>query len=163
MTDEPGTDCTNSHFDSQSDSPLPFWAPTRAARLVRKHNRRAEKRGLPATLTPAQWQRRIAETGGKCYFCGAEAESLEHRVPMHWGGGTTYQNCVPCCIHCNEIRNYVGQAVLVLDSPVVADLLPPLTGLKVTFAMSMSRSTKIMIALAASLIILFAAFLIVAM
>lgn len=92
--------------------------------LVNKHNRRAIKRGLPGTLTIQQWEQRVNETNDRCTFCGGPNESIEHVKPLHWGeAGNTYANCVPCCIRCNELRNYVGQAVLVWDSPIVADLV----------------------------------------
>ena len=160
MTNRPGTDCTNSQIDQQLNLPLPFWAPSRAKRIVWKHNRRAGKRGLPATLTAEQWQARIAETGGKCYFCPGSAESMEHVVPMHRGGGTTYENCVPCCIKCNEIRNYVGHAALVLDNPIVADLLPRKSN---NFEVSMMRSTRILIVLSLSLLFMFISFMVMVM
>lgn len=93
-------------------------------KLVNKHNRRALARGLPGTLTIQQWEARVNQANDRCTFCGGPNESIEHVKPLHWGeAGNTYANCVPCCIRCNEIRNYVGQAVLVWDSPIVADLM----------------------------------------
>ena len=120
LNTQPGTQCTT--------FPIQFQLSARVAsnfvNLVRKHNRRAQARGLPGTLTIQQWEKRVNETNDRCTFCGGPNESIEHLKPLHWGeAGNTYENCVPCCIRCNELRNYVGQAVLVWGSPIVADLL----------------------------------------
>lgn len=46
----------------------------------------------------------------KCFYCslqmtsGDERLSLEHKVPLAFGGKNTYSNLTTCCISCNRRR-----------------------------------------------------------
>jgi hypothetical protein len=77
---------------------------------VKNSNRRAENLGLPATLTEDEWQKTMDHFGGKCAYCKtAEADIIEHFVPLARGGGTTPGNCLPACGPCNtEKSNLAG-------------------------------------------------------
>lgn len=93
---------------------------------------RAEKRGLPATLTPEQWGRILYQHNFNCHFCNAPFETIEHVVSLGAGGGTTAQNCVPCCDPCNQKRSRCEQIVRnlipYLTDEHVQDLLIPIRG-----------------------------------
>lgn len=39
---------------------------------------------------------------GKCQYCGKTAENIDHVIPRSRGGGTTWENCVAACKHCNS-------------------------------------------------------------
>ncbi len=39
--------------------------------------------------------------GGRCQYCAAPAESLDHVVPKSRGGEHTWDNVVACCRRCN--------------------------------------------------------------
>lgn len=93
-------------------------------RCIQTHLSRARSRGLPATLTVEEWERRLTETQGACYFCGSvERLEVEHIVPIAQGGGTTYENCVPACRDCNkERRNNLLYGLYTVDSDVEAVL-----------------------------------------
>lgn len=124
MTNEPERDCTDPHVQDQPVYLLPGRTLTSVESLVRRHNKRARARGLPATLTVAQWYRRMAESGCTCTFCGGPYESLEHITPLNMNlEGTTYENVTTACFACNEYRNIVGRALPYLNNPIVQDLL----------------------------------------
>lgn len=38
---------------------------------------------------------------GVCQYCGKAAENIDHVIPRSRGGGTTWENCVSACKHCN--------------------------------------------------------------
>lgn len=64
---------------------------------------RAQRRGVPATLTLTEWLRTTADFHSRCAYCGgADASVMEHFVPVGLGGGTTAGNCLPSCEPCNE-------------------------------------------------------------
>ena len=103
---------------------------SREGRRVAKHTRRARKQGLAGTLTDEEWLAVLEKHGWSCAFCGGPFESLEHRVPLHQGGGTTAQNCVPACISCNDLRDWVYRGIAGVEIAretnrlhVIADLL----------------------------------------
>ena len=63
---------------------------------------RAEKEGLPATLTLEEWLQTLADFNGLCAYCLERPfEHLEHFIPIDAGGGTTVGNCIPSCGKCN--------------------------------------------------------------
>lgn len=47
---------------------------------------------------------RIAFYGGKCAYCGGEADSVDHRIPLSRGGAHWPSNIVPCCRRCNSAK-----------------------------------------------------------
>jgi len=70
--------------------------------------RRAQKAGLPATLTKEQWTEICAEWRQRCAYCGIQESKLpevlhqERIVPASQGGGYTASNVVPACRSCNS-------------------------------------------------------------
>lgn len=67
-----------------------------------QQRRRANKRGLPNTLTNDQWEAALNYWDQKCAVCGASANMWVVLSPDHWhpiskGGGTTADNIVPLC------------------------------------------------------------------
>ena len=70
-----------------------------------QHRRRAEKFGLPATLTMEEWQSTTEYFEGRCAYCQEKPwQVLEHFIPIALGGGTTVDNCVPACRSCNNAK-----------------------------------------------------------
>lgn len=43
--------------------------------------------------------------GWVCAWCGGPGSTLDHVIPVCWGGRTTLQNCVIACRACNHSRN----------------------------------------------------------
>lgn len=73
----------------------------REARRVYGNIYRTKQGGLVSDLTLKEWLQVIHEHDGKCFYCGAEFQELDHVVPVTKGGGTTKSNCVPACKRCN--------------------------------------------------------------
>lgn len=44
----------------------------------------------------------FARDGGRCQYCGAAAESLDHVIPRSKGGPHTWENVVAACRRCNS-------------------------------------------------------------
>lgn len=43
--------------------------------------------------------------GWTCAWCGGPGSTLDHVIPVCWGGRTTLDNCVIACRACNHSRN----------------------------------------------------------
>ena len=43
--------------------------------------------------------------GWRCGWCGEAGTTLDHVIPLCWGGQTTLDNCVIACRACNHSRN----------------------------------------------------------
>jgi 5-methylcytosine-specific restriction endonuclease McrA len=67
---------------------------------------RAQDAGLPATLTIGQWLKTLDHFQWQCVYCQAQAVEgyigLDHYLPLCLGGGSTSDNCVPCCQECGR-------------------------------------------------------------
>lgn len=70
--------------------------------IVQNNNRRARLAGTDHNLTHDEWFAILKLFDWKCAYCGGEYESLDHVVAISNGGGTTAENCVPCCKKCNS-------------------------------------------------------------
>ncbi|MEX2658592.1 MAG: HNH endonuclease [Acidimicrobiales bacterium] len=46
----------------------------------------------------------FARDGGRCQYCGAAAESIDHVVPRAKGGSHTWENVVAACRPCNTAK-----------------------------------------------------------
>lgn len=85
-----------------------------------KRRRRARVKGLPDTLTLAQWEQILTVYEYSCAYCGISNVPLEreHKTPASRGGGFTAENIIPACGECNrrkqtmtdeEFRTYLIQ------------------------------------------------------
>jgi 5-methylcytosine-specific restriction endonuclease McrA len=67
---------------------------------------RAQDAGLPATLTIGQWLKTLDHFRWQCAYCQAQAVEgyigLDHYLPLCLEGGSTPDNCVPCCQECGR-------------------------------------------------------------
>lgn len=82
-----------------------------AALQVKHNRRRAEKLGLPATLTVQQWLTIINDFDWKCAYCLVKQyRVLEHFIPVNLNGGTTPDNVLPACGSCNCIKSFYHPA-----------------------------------------------------
>lgn len=43
--------------------------------------------------------------GYSCAWCGGPGSTLDHVIPVSWGGQTSMDNCVVACRACNHSRN----------------------------------------------------------
>ena len=46
----------------------------------------------------------FARDGGRCQYCGAPAESIDHVIPRAKGGTHTWENVVAACQPCNTAK-----------------------------------------------------------
>jgi 5-methylcytosine-specific restriction endonuclease McrA len=71
-------------------------------RLAEQRNKDM-RRGLPATLTLADWRRALEYFQNRCAYCGNQPERFhkEHFIPAVLGGGLTPDNIVAACPRCN--------------------------------------------------------------
>jgi len=69
---------------------------------VSRNNKRARKKGKIGNLTTEGYIKNVEFYEGKCCYCDEDGTSLEHLNPLFLKGGTTQDNCVPCCIPCNS-------------------------------------------------------------
>jgi hypothetical protein len=77
--------------------------PEKARNLRRavKAMRRARQRGAPGSTTRRQLQARWDFYGGKCWLCGAEANTVDHLIALARGGSNWPANLRPACLTCN--------------------------------------------------------------
>ena len=68
--------------------------------------RSLQKNAAGADYTTAQHIRwRIDLYGGRCYYCGAEADTIDHRIPLVRGGSHWPASLVPACRSCNSRKH----------------------------------------------------------
>ena len=72
-----------------------------------RHRRIARIRGLPHTLTAAEWRRTLDHFVYRCAYCGKECDPLQqdHFIPVAKGGSYTKDNIIPACSTCNNGKN----------------------------------------------------------
>ena len=72
-------------------------------RMARRQHAHSRKRGVRPI--PAEGQELILEDfNGACAYCGSEATTWDHIVPVVQGGQTTPGNIVPVCATCNSSK-----------------------------------------------------------
>jgi len=76
----------------------------RRAQSQLRRARLARAAGVDYT-TPEKLSARIAYYGSRCYYCGGEAGTLDHRIPLARGGSHFPANFVPACVSCNASKN----------------------------------------------------------
>lgn len=46
----------------------------------------------------------VVSTGNQCVYCGRNANTVDHIIPISKGGKNEYDNLVPCCKSCNSSK-----------------------------------------------------------
>jgi len=46
----------------------------------------------------------VVSTGNQCVYCGRNANTVDHIIPISKGGKDEYDNLVPCCKSCNSSK-----------------------------------------------------------
>jgi hypothetical protein len=52
-----------------------------------------------------RWHRCIWKSGGKCWFCGGPAETVDHAKPRSRKGTNKDDNLLPACFTCNNLKS----------------------------------------------------------
>jgi 5-methylcytosine-specific restriction endonuclease McrA len=77
----------------------------RIQRTISRHNVRARKVGLIASLTSAQWIYILQQSGGYCHYCKEYEPPIQltpdHVIPIGKGGANSLENVVAACLFCN--------------------------------------------------------------
>lgn len=47
-------------------------------------------------------RKRILAQDNACFYCGQEATTIDHVIPISKGGISSIDNCVPACNRCNS-------------------------------------------------------------
>ena len=71
------------------------------------------------------WKQTILDkTGGFCFYCGTEltleSVTVDHIIPILYGGGNDLDNLVPACVSCNNLKG-----VMSLDEYVIQTQICP--------------------------------------
>lgn len=78
----------------------------RLVKQVGRHNTRARKKGLVASLTSAQWIHILQQSGGHCHYCKEYEPPIQltpdHVIPIGKGGANSAENIVAACAFCNN-------------------------------------------------------------
>ncbi len=83
-----------------------LWQQENADKIaIAGAKRKADKASAPGPHhTKEQRTKMFEEHGGLCFYCGAQATSLDHVVPLSRGGSDAIENCVPACRSCNSSK-----------------------------------------------------------
>lgn len=85
-----------------------LWRAENPARnAATQHRWRARRRGLPDTLTGAEWQAALNYFGGRCAYCNREGDlSQDHFIALSDPEcpGTVGWNILPACLSCNSSK-----------------------------------------------------------
>lgn len=76
----------------------------RAKELAHAQKRRAQKSGVAATLTRAEWSEVLAYHAARCVWCGEPYEAMDHVIPLAAGGPHSRDNVAPACTRCNTAK-----------------------------------------------------------
>lgn len=80
-----------------------YRARTRGNKALAVERRRANKVGLPASLTTEEWGRTLAVFGKRCAYCDSTGVlQQDHFIPAASGGGYEAGNIIPACPSCNK-------------------------------------------------------------
>lgn len=82
--------------------PAPFLVPVDEKQI------RAERAKARELRRSAWWKNK--RSAGRCFYCGkevgAQALTMDHKVPIIRGGRTTRGNVVPACKPCNDDKKH---------------------------------------------------------
>lgn len=84
------------------------WRSTPQGRAITaaiRHRRRASMRGNECEpYTAEQLIALFNQHGGRCVYCGDEADSVDHVIPVSRGGPDALRNLAPACRPCNASK-----------------------------------------------------------
>ena len=84
-----------------------YYHADRLHSLERQHRRRAAKVGADVRrVTSRDLERLWSAWGGRCAYCGAGAETIEHVMPLSRGGRHAIGNLIPACSRCNPGKGW---------------------------------------------------------
>jgi len=83
-----------------------YYLKNKERYFAHRDKRRARLAAVLHTLTAQQWEAIKSAYDFRCAYCGEKPERLtkDHVLPVMLGGGTTAENIVPACWHCNSSK-----------------------------------------------------------
>jgi len=51
-----------------------------------------------------RWHKTLWKMSGHCWYCGREAETVDHAKPRSRKGTNRNDNLVPACLYCNNLK-----------------------------------------------------------
>ncbi len=51
-----------------------------------------------------RWHKTLWKNNGHCWYCGREAETVDHAKPRSRKGTNRNDNLVPACLRCNNMK-----------------------------------------------------------
>jgi 5-methylcytosine-specific restriction endonuclease McrA len=81
-------------------------APSPYARRVNRAKYRAKQAGyMGPHFTVLEWSALVEACGGRCLRCGLACDlTVDHVIPLGWGGPNTIENIQPLCRTCNNVK-----------------------------------------------------------
>lgn len=69
------------------------------------HARKSRQREVGGSYTAPEWQTKLDEFGHTCPACGSrEKLTVDHIIPLTWGGPSYIWNLQPLCLRCNSSK-----------------------------------------------------------
>jgi len=87
-----------------------YWR-NRLQAVAIQQNHRAVRMGFPTPVTFDQFRGRLEMFGGRCYMCGADADTFDHVKPYAAGGPHLASNLRPACRSCNSKKHKIWKGV----------------------------------------------------
>jgi hypothetical protein len=99
-----GNDLCRYHYDK--GRLRPGKDKEREAERVRHQGkvRRAREKGAIGEHSEEEWLLVLEEFEGKCAYCGEDADTRDHVIPLTKGGSDFIENIVPACRSCNSSK-----------------------------------------------------------
>jgi len=63
----------------------------------------------------------------KCYYCGTQAQCVDHKIPKSAGGEDVIQNFLACCHECNAIKSTLPFEYHRIRLDMIKNKIPPLS------------------------------------
>jgi 5-methylcytosine-specific restriction endonuclease McrA len=76
----------------------------RDSRNASNHKRRTNKLASKDTHTAEDRLLLFEKYNGLCIYCGNEAKTIDHLIPLSRGGSNGVENLAPACLSCNSSK-----------------------------------------------------------
>lgn len=79
------------------------YAEDPAYRARRREHAHSRKRGIKPISYETQEALKL-KFNGRCAYCGNQADTWDHVIPVTKGGDSSFRNIVPACLPCNSSK-----------------------------------------------------------
>lgn len=78
------------------------YRQTESGKIVQRIKQHRRRFGAGGSFTAQEWADKLSLYEGKCCYCGAPWEQMDHLIPLSRGGSNNIDNLVPACRSCNR-------------------------------------------------------------